>query len=256
MNQEIINYLKSDRSFEAGKNLYIRLGNSKSFMTSLNRQGYSKYNYDLLLEELRKIAGLSPLVFKQMLSQPVVNVSLASSPVADLPQVPATVNEIPLEVLKFIRLRDEFPFLKKDDCPYELKILVADRITAYHEYVAAHEELFTAENEEQLQQATESVVENYLENNEIFEELNFYKDNGKLLGKHPVFKQVDRMREIRAMATPDLVRLKKSLENNIARNKQKVTEQPDHKETGARQDRIAEYQAELNEVDRLLGFNA
>jgi hypothetical protein len=266
MEEKIINYLKTDRSYNTGLRLYMEHGQSMSLKHTLNRQGETPYNYSLLLEELRKMSGMPMDEFNFHLTAPVNKIEPVAEKAEEIAagiEKPVTkdeknefLKEIPEEIKKAIRIRDEFPFLNNPDCPDELKILVADRITAYHNYVEAHKNLFSAASEKELLKAASTVVENYLDNQEIWDELNHYKQTGQLLGKHNVFSKLNRIKEIQSMATGDLVKLQKSLMNNIARNKQKVKEQPEHDETGSRTERIAEYQIELNEANRLLGIKA
>lgn len=248
-------------------------GPSLALKTTLNRQGYSDYNHKLLLEELRKLSGISMQEYSAILalsaqpeekkSEITISPEDAGGKIVDLS--PAKIlakdkkkflKEIPEEVLATIKVRDEFPFLKELDCPNELKILVADRITAYHNYVDAHKRLFEAVTDQDLLKACEKVVENYLENCEIWDELKYYKETGTLLKKHPVFAEQDRMKEIQAMATPELIKLKNSLVNNINRTKKLVKDDPDNKETGNRSNRIANFEVELTEVNRLLGIGS
>ena len=127
-------------------------------------------------------------------------------------------------------------------------------ISAYNRYIQSHEMLFTAATTEEMLNAAGETVENYLDNRAMWDELNYYKQHGVVLGKHPVFKQISRIDEIRNMTTPDLVRLKKSLENNIARTKKNVKDNPGHDYTAERVNRIESFEKELIEVNRRLGF--
>lgn len=264
MKKKIIDFLSSDRDFARGTSLYMQHGQSLAFKTTLNRQGETPYNRNQLYEELRKLAGLTEEELAYYLAQPLIAVEpalgVAEPPAVDLPvsavEKQQFLEEIPQEVIKTIRLRDEFPFLSLPDCPNELKILVSDRITAYHKYVEAHKRLFDATTSEELGELASTVVENYLENCQIWDELKCFKETGKVLGEHPIFKLEQRLAEIRSLDIPGLVRLKKSLENNLARTRKAVLDNPEHKETAARQGRIESYSLELAEVNRLLQIHA
>lgn len=257
MKQLILDFLKSDRSFDKGVQLYMKHGPSESFKRILNRQGFSEYNRNLLLEELRKLGGIPEDQFRYILSCPVEK-PVAAKVAEDLPPTPAEatafVSQLPDYVKKSIRLRDEFPFLKEKHCPEPLKILVSDMISAYDRYHEAHERLFTALTPEDFAAASADVVENYLENREIWDELNHYKEKGEILGKHPIFERLIRFAEIAKLSGTELVKLQKSLENNIARNKKKIADEPDHPETNARKQRVDDYTAELSEVKHLLSL--
>lgn len=260
MNQEITDYLKTDRSFDSGVELFKKFGKSLSFKQILRRQGYSDYNHRLLHEELRKIAGISPNEFQTIMRRQLEPKVIATEQTRDIPVTPeektAFIREIPEQVRKSIRLRDEFPFLAAADCPQEFKILVHDMINAYAEYVDGHPRLFAATTDEDLQEIAAGVVENYIENHEIWDELNYYKANGKILGKHQIFATTDRMLEIRNMTTAEHVKLQNSLKSNISKTKKLVEKDPDHKNTAERKQSIAKWEVELTEVKRILGLNA
>jgi hypothetical protein len=253
MKQRILNYLLTDRSFDGGLSLYMEIGQSMSFKRVLNRQGYTEYNHELLLDQLRISGGISPEEFRAYTEKPVakdIPVVALGPPTPE--EVTAFITELPEYVRKSIKLRDEFPFLREKDCPEELKILVADMISAYENYMQAHERLFAAVTPEDFAAATADVVENYLENREIWDELTHYKEKKELLAKHPIFAQMERFKEIRAMKGDELVKLLKSLENNISRNKKSIEKDPEHPETHNRRERVEAYQRELAEVKRIL----
>ncbi|MFZ4546815.1 MAG: hypothetical protein ACOYN4_05250 [Bacteroidales bacterium] len=258
MKNRISEYLLTDRKFDSGVHLYMQYGNSLSFKNTLNRQGFSKYNHDILLEELRKLAGVSPeqfKIFKQSAPEENVNVKQDVLPQIVTPaEKEVLIREIPEQIRKSIRLRDDFPFLASADCPDEFKILVHDMLSAYSNYIDAHKRLFDATTGDELQEIASAVVEGYLENRQIWDELNHYKLTGKILGKHVIFSTTDRMLEIRNMTTAELVKLQKSLMNNIARYKKTVKDHPEHKNTQSRKQNIAKWEVELVTVNSLLGI--
>jgi hypothetical protein len=144
--------------------------------------------------------------------------------------------------------------LRQNDCPPELKILVADMLTAYDQYKQGHACLFTARTHEEIQKAARDTVENFLENRRIWKELNHYKEKGVILGEHPIFFWMRRLDEIRGMKVGDLVNLKIRLGNNLVRNRAAVRKHPDHTQTMNRKQRIIEMEKELTEVNRLLNL--
>lgn len=245
--KEIIEYLKYDRSFDKGCQLYQRFGRNKSMMHALNLQGESPSMLEKLHYQLYKISSLTEAEFNAIMRQPVL-VQKADEP----PPPPLTMDDIPEDIKKTMRLRDDFPFLKSPDCPDKMKILVADMLTAYDKFNADHEHLFSAANEEQLAELSQSVVENYLENKEIMDELIHYRDTGEILGKHEIFGRVDREKEIKEMDQPSLIKLMSNLKPNISKHKKWLKEQPDHKETANRKSRLMQYEWELELVNSLL----
>jgi len=164
------------------------------------------------------------------------------------------IKQVPDNVKKAIRLREEYPFLKSKSCPEELKILVADMLTAYDTYIEGHQQLKEESDPDIIAALSQSVVENYLENRQIWEELNHYRDKKELLGKHPIFDWVKRRNEIQALKTPDLINLKDQLQNKIPRTRKKIADEPDHKENPKRQERIELFEKELELVKQLLNL--
>jgi hypothetical protein len=113
-------------------------------------------------------------------------------------------------------IRVEFPFLNEKECPDEFKILVADKITAWNEYLAIQEELVRIESGEDFATPErkanlgELAISYFDENQKIYDELNCYQTTGKVLGVHPIFKKLKLTREIETMTTDDLIKYKGS----------------------------------------------
>lgn len=252
MKQEILNWLKSNRSFDKGLELYMKYGKSLSLKKQLNMQGDIPLIRGMLFEELRKIAEISTEEFNGILAQPLKK-ALIDIPVetSKNPEPPKLV-EISEMVKKAIRLREEFPFLKSPDCPNELKILVADMITAYEQYKLAHEKLFEEMTPEQAFDITKDLVENYIENREIWEELTHYKEKGELLGKHDIFKNLEWIAELEKMESGELIKRKDALYNAITRTKKKITDGDRPDLTSEREESIASKEKEMAEVLRIL----
>ncbi len=160
--------------------------------------------------------------------------------------------EVPDKIKHTMKLREEFPFLTKKDCPGELKELVADMLTAYDNYTQAHAKLFENISQQEVEELSKTVVENYLENRAIWKELNHYKEHGKVLGEHPIFDWFQRRDEIRQMKEGDLVKLRDQLKNKLPRTKKKIKEEPDHKDTEKRKERVLQFESELDLVNQLL----
>lgn len=108
------------------------------------------------------------------------------------------------------KMRDEFAFLNEKDCPSELKILVADKMTAYKNYTEAQAKLTAHANkeieltEDEVSELTKSSVENFEENQNIYNELNHYKETKEILGVHPIFNKLKMEREVAAMDNKEL----------------------------------------------------
>ncbi len=248
MNTKIYTWLKSDKSFAEGVKLYHEFGHNMAFKHLLNAQGENEITKAQLMYELQQLSGLDEAEFNHYLKA-----ATEEKKNVVIPEI-VTIATLPEEIVKTIKLRQEFPFLNDANCPDELKILVADRIKAYHTYVNAHQELFDATNDEELQAVAETVVENYLENQQIWNELNHYKETGEILGENNIFDWVKREAEIRAMQTGELAKLREGLKNNISRTKKLIKDEPTHKNTMEREVSVKQMTKELTLVNQLLGI--
>jgi hypothetical protein len=113
--------------------------------------------------------------------------------------------------------RQQWPFLSSPTCPAELKVLAADKITAYHKYIELHEKLFSVIDLEECFDTAKNLLENFKENRLITAEFDYYKEHGSVLGKHPVFKEAAKMAAYRKMSVVGLVKEVRRLEGAIWR---------------------------------------
>lgn len=151
-----------------------------------------------------------------------------------------------------VRMRDEWPFLSEDDCPMELKILAADKITAWRNYSKNHEKLFSANSLEECLEAAKNCVFFYCQNRKIFSEFAHYKEHKALLGKHPIFQELDRLKDYRQMDVLSLIQKEKNLLQAIWRLKRRMGkgDRPDLDES--RRELLGSKERELAEVRRLI----
>lgn len=115
--------------------------------------------------------------------------------------------ETPEPVRKMIRFREKYPFLNSTDCPDVLKILVADMFTAYGNYKAAHARLQVLGDADSATAAAdcETVVTEYLKNREIWDELEYYRENGVILGKAAKFREMEAAEDLTKISDVDLM---------------------------------------------------
>lgn len=128
-----------------------------------------------------------------------------------------------------LKLRDEYPFLRDEATPQELKAIVTDKINAWYDLAEKHEELAKMV-ENSGQSVTESgepiplavlckeIIDKFKLNADIKKELDFYKEKGKVLGLVPQTKFLKIDQELNDMKEAQLV------EHRIAaqKNKNKV----------------------------------
>lgn len=103
------------------------------------------------------------------------------------------------------RFRDDFPFLRDSDCPQELKILAADKITAHEHYVQAHDRLFDCTTLEECFRTAREAIVNFQENRSIFAELDYYREHGTVLGKHRIFERLRRQQQLHELGIVELI---------------------------------------------------
>ncbi len=165
------------------------------------------------------------------------------------------VPDQPLEATSSCRspFREEWPFLKEPDCPPELKILAADKITAYHEYVSGHERLFGCTTLEECYETAKKVVENYRQNRKILSEFAYYREHRKCLGKHEVFASMKRLEKLRGMSVVELVKRQRNLAGAIWRIRSEIRKGDKPHLLAEREARLKEKELELSEVNRLIG---
>lgn len=211
-------------------------------------QGETKSNREMLEYQLLLAAGLTEKQAREYKKARITVTKEVMIP-AD---IEVTTKEPIKEVNVAVKLREDYPFLSDADCPDVLKILVANKITAYYNYRNGHERLFKSPSEGDIYMAVSDVVENYLENRLIHNELEFFKKHKKLLMRHPIFKQLKRDTQIQQMKAGELAKLMAQLKMNIWRNNKLVQEQPGSEFTHERLERIKTYEHEIRIVDRLL----
>src|SRR5690554_3736222 len=158
----------------------------------------------------------------------------------------------PGELNSKVKFRDEWPFLSQADCPPELKILAANKITAYHNYTRSHELLFDCTNQEEQFATVKNLVENFIENREVLREFEYYRQHGHCLGKHRIFAELRALKALRKLSAVELMERKTKLEHNIWRigDQLKKNKQPHLKVD--RERRLQLKKNELAEVERLI----
>lgn len=154
--------------------------------------------------------------------------------------------------VRTVKMRDEWPFLSEDVCPIELKILAADKITAWKNYVTNHQKLFSVCSLEECLETAKNCVFFYCQNRKIFSEFAHYKEHKAILGKHPFFQELDRLKNYRGMDVLSLIRNEKNLLQAIWRLKRRMGkgDRPDLDES--RRELLGSKERELAEVRRMI----
>lgn len=149
-------------------------------------------------------------------------------------------------------LREEYPFLGNPDCPPELKILAADKITAYRNFVREHDKLYTCSSLENCLETAKKCVLFYCQNRKIVSEFAYYKEHGTVLGKHPVFGEMVRRKELLTAGPLELERKRQNLRDAIWRLGKQLRSGKRPDLAVARSELLQAKERELAEVDRMI----
>lgn len=164
---------------------------------------------------------------------------------------PFAEEDTPVPAQTGYRFRDEWPFLSHPDCPMELKILATDKITAYHNTVRLHGELFSCADDKCYETA-KNLLENFRQNRQITAEFTYYKEHGAVLGKHPIFGRSAAFDTYRKMSIRELIREQERLKESIWRNLNEIKKGTKPHLDESRRARVAEKRQRLAFVEKLI----
>lgn len=150
------------------------------------------------------------------------------------------------------RFREMYAFLSDRDCPNELKILAADKITTYWRIVELHDKLFTCDKNDVCLATAFELVNVFIEDYRIKQELDYYKTHHGILGKHGIFEVQNRVDQIRKMSVRELLRKEKQLRDNIWRIKSEIDKGDKPHLLSERESRLKSREDELRTVLRML----
>lgn len=228
MKEEVLKWIASGCGIDEGVRLLEKYSKNR-FLVRIVKANPAK-NLPLIARELSSIAGIS----SDSISQSVP----ASAGTRQRPSVGS--------------FRDEFPFLNAPGCPMELKALVTDKFSSYYRYRRLHAQLWDCTTPRECADLARDIISSYQENRAIYEELDYYKKHGVILGKHPVFKHYNRMASLRKLSIKELVVKQMQLEHNVWRIESELKKKDKPHLDKERQERLQQKKAELAEVIRLL----
>ena len=170
------------------------------------------------------------------------------------------LQDVNAEAKQGFKLESQFPFLREKDCPNELKILVNDAITAFHDYKNAHEELFaklSAVTEpqlsnEQVYEIASQLLEDFELNQEIYAELEHYQKNKEILGEHEIFSALKLEREVEAMTPAKMASFVSGFNSAKSKAKKKVEEAKSDEEKAEAQSKLDLLEQKKALVDKKL----
>ena len=231
--ERVEQWARSGGDFSAGLSLFLTFNRNSFYVRNIEAKGVEKGLATLVCEFANKIKISSKEIFA-LIQASQVSYDLVITP-DDSPQLKAREKEI-VQQKKTIKLRDEFPFLGKKDCPEEFAILVNKMLTAYDDYRSNRDKLYDIDknNLDACYQGARSVLDSHILNREIWEELNHYKIHGTILGKLSEFKGREIREKFLSMSTVSLGKItgnniprkmsyyKKQLNDNATKNKDEI----------------------------------
>lgn len=249
-----------------------------------NRSGYSPNNLESLFYDLKKLVDLKNVEIKNA-KKKIVKVDdkalkesdeqrIEASKKALLKEVGAKNKEeiftkAPDFVKEEFKLKDEFPFLKEENCPDEFYILVGKKFNHYDAYVEAHKDLLVTISDteddaapiplkqEEINALAKKAVENFVVNQQIWDELNHYKETGKVLGKHPVFVEYKLKEKVESLTVEDVTKRVTLLDGYIRRDTKKLEKAQKSKNKNDIEKfeaKVLEWQTELKMIKKKFNF--
>ena len=134
----------------------------------------------------------------------------------------------------------------------ELEALASRKFTKYRAYVRLHRQLRDCTTLEQCAKVAGELVDNYIDNRLIWQELHWYQEHGSILGKHPAFAEFRRRRELNGMPIKELMKRLRQVEMNIWRVNNELAKGDKPHLDAQRRERLAGYEKERADILRLL----
>lgn len=267
--KKVLEYFKQlptseQEQFNKAMELYRENNGNANTQRFYNRAGFSSKNLASLHYELKKLVGISEIDIINYQSAPVIVPTYEG----DLQELATEKKEVFLEILQEVnaeakqgfKLESQFPFLREKDCPNELKILVNDAITAFHDYKNAHEELFAklsavAEpqlSNEQVYEIASQLLEDFELNQEIYAELEHYQKNKEILGEHSIFATLKLEREVEGMTVKKMTSFISGYNSAKSKAKGKLDEAKSDEEKAEAQSKLDLLEQKKALVDKKL----
>ena len=256
ISEKIVEWAKLGGDFESGISLFLTYNRNIYYSRVMMLKGEKRGMVALVSEFSRKI-GMPLKELTGIIGNARVERSFSTDNGHRVAEtgIPIVVNQREKEIEKRkVKLREEFPFLGNKDCPDELAVLVNKMITAFYDYRTGHEGLYEI-NTNDLQacyQGAREVLDAYILNRDIWDELEYYKLYGKIRGWLPELQNRDLSEDFRGMSTINLVKL---MENNIPRKlsyyKQQLASEKTKNKDDIR-DKMARRELELSIIKGIL----
>ncbi|MFV0197101.1 hypothetical protein OBK01_02625 [Empedobacter falsenii] len=207
----------------------------RNFESNFNRLGFTEHQFSKLIYEVKKVYKISDLEVVQHVFSEKVIIDFTDEQIDSLDSAKGKDDKILKAYnpeLDEVPIRQEFPFLNSEDCPEEFKILVNDKITAYHKMVAGRGALDDPNTpEEQRAEIAQSVADADILNSLIYDELKHYQETGEILGNHEIFATHNLKKAIENMTAEQKAQRIETLKGQIRVAKSALTKAEKKKDT-------------------------
>jgi len=264
-------------------------GKNSNIERMLNSSVYTKYNLETVEHELQRLYDITDLEKIPPIPVDAVEPTLAKDIDLEL-KVESSVPEITQDTGEGVtsatpeqssvkkeevaavpgdrgaeapvKLREEYTFLNEPDCPNDLKILVADKISAYKRYQDAHAQLqqakegqITLSDKEQLE-LTKTSTEAFAQSEAIKKELDHYQENKVILGEHPTFARLIMQREVDTMTNEEAHNFIANSGSTISRTKSTIKKTESEKKKVELQNKLDARLEKIEMAKKKLGLSA
>ena len=276
MKTKVLDFLKkpSDNpveDFNTGFALLQRTeGISQGTLRNYNIQGYTPQSLENIRYDLQKAHDISDLeILNHEVAEVVLDLDIApSAPVydqklfieANKDQFTSILKEMNDSEKAGLSISVQYAFLREEDCPNELKVLVNDVITSYHNFRAAHTELYekvvqpenTELTEDEIYEIAFGLLEDFELNREIHAELEHYAKTKEILGEHEIFAELKRTRELDALSADAISKRISNLKTYISKMPAKIEAAKTPEAKQKLQEKLDVWEAEKKDLDARL----
>lgn len=112
--------------------------------------------------------------------------------------------------------------------------------------------MFDVSTPEECSEVAGKLMDNYLENRQIYEELEYYRASGNVLGKHPIFRGFQRSAEIHRMSIKELIKEQRNVQYNIWRVRKQIEKNDKPHLDTERRTKLKQYEDDLALINKLL----
>ena len=252
MKNKIIALLKDEtlQKIEVYNQLLGYLSTKRGLFAIRNFQnGYSDFKYDSIIHEIKKDYEITDLEIFEFSGETEATDEVIddSTLISDeeisedensdeekeelSPELQAFYQELEVseDAKTGLKLHEEYPFLDDENTPDAMKALVTDKFAAYRNFAKNHAALVVGleENEanEKIYELAKAAVENFSLEADIKKELDFYKVQGKVLGKHPKLNTLRIEQEINELSEAELVEMKIKAQKNASKARGEIEKQ-------------------------------